>query len=54
LRALLPPDLPLLYVGRADAATPAEGSLVEHSIEQARIITQALQGQVQPSLNSVA
>lgn len=49
LRALLPADMPLLYAGRAESATPAEGSLVEHAIEQARIIAQALQGQLQPA-----
>ncbi|WP_029214928.1 2-oxoglutarate dehydrogenase E1 component [Kallotenue papyrolyticum] len=42
LRELLPPDLPLYYVGRPESATPAEGSLAEHLIEQARIIRQAL------------
>ena len=49
LRALLPADMPLLYAGRAESATPAEGSLVEHAIEQARIIAQALQSQLQPA-----
>jgi 2-oxoglutarate dehydrogenase E1 component len=48
LRDLLPPDLPLRYVGRAESATPAEGSLVEHSVEQARIIADALQGHAEP------
>ncbi|KPV47724.1 hypothetical protein SE17_41915, partial [Kouleothrix aurantiaca] len=54
LRALLPADMPLLYAGRAESATPAEGSLVEHAIEQARIIAQALQGQLQPAAGSLA
>ncbi|MFN8505168.1 2-oxoglutarate dehydrogenase E1 component [Kouleothrix sp.] len=53
LRALLPPDLPLLYVGRGESATPAEGSLVEHTLEQARIIALALQGQLQPAVGSL-
>jgi len=48
LRELLPPDMPLGYVGRAESATPAEGSLVEHSVEQEHIIAEALQGSVQP------
>lgn len=52
LRTLLPPELPLLYAGRDEAATPAEGSLAEHAIEQARIIALALHGQLQPSIGS--
>ncbi len=42
LRELLPPDMPLHYVGRPDSATPAEGSLAEHAGTQALIIKQAL------------
>jgi 2-oxoglutarate dehydrogenase E1 component len=48
LRELLPPDMPLRYAGRPESATPAEGSLVEHSVEQARIIADALQGHAEP------
>jgi 2-oxoglutarate dehydrogenase E1 component len=47
LRELLGPDLPLSYVGRAASASPAEGSLSLHSIEQARIIASALHGSVE-------
>jgi 2-oxoglutarate dehydrogenase E1 component len=42
LRPLLPKDVTLEYVGRADSATPAEGSLTEHTAEQARIVKEAL------------
>lgn len=42
LRELLPPDLPLYYVGRNESATTAEGSLPEHAAEQAYIVKQAL------------
>jgi 2-oxoglutarate dehydrogenase E1 component len=47
LRELLPPDMPIHYVGREESATPAEGSLTEHAAEQAHIIAAALQGNVQ-------
>jgi 2-oxoglutarate dehydrogenase E1 component len=50
LRELLDPAIPLAYVGRAASASPAEGSLVQHTLEQARIIAEALQGSVQPSV----
>jgi 2-oxoglutarate dehydrogenase E1 component len=42
LRALLPNGLPLIYVGRPESATPSEGSLAEHTAEQALIVKEAL------------
>ncbi|EFO79224.1 alpha-ketoglutarate decarboxylase [Oscillochloris trichoides DG-6] len=44
LRALLPADMPLHYVGRGESASPAEGLHSQHSIEQNRIIRTAVQG----------
>lgn len=41
LRELLPASVALRYIGRAESATPAEGSLAEHAFEQARIVKQA-------------
>ncbi|HEX9371824.1 MAG TPA: 2-oxoglutarate dehydrogenase E1 component [Roseiflexaceae bacterium] len=49
LRAIVDPAIPILYVGRPESASPAEGSLARHTIEQNRIIATALQGSVQPS-----
>jgi len=43
LRDLLDPAIPITYVGRPDSASPAEGSLSLHSVEQARILAEALQ-----------
>ena len=40
LRDLLP-GLPLRYIGRPEAASPAEGSPILHSLEQKRIVTEA-------------
>lgn len=42
LRELIGPDLTLSYVGRPASASPAEGSLALHMIEQQRLITEAL------------
>jgi len=42
LREILEPTIPILYVGRPDSASPAEGSLSLHSVEQARILAEAL------------
>jgi 2-oxoglutarate dehydrogenase E1 component len=47
LRALLDPALELSYSGRAPSASPAEGSLALHTVEQARIIQEALHGHLQ-------
>jgi 2-oxoglutarate dehydrogenase E1 component len=44
LRELIDPSLPLRYVGRAESASPAEGSHSTHVAEQARIIREACQG----------
>jgi 2-oxoglutarate dehydrogenase E1 component len=42
LRELLDPALPIVYIGRAESASPAEGSLAQHTVEQARIVAAAL------------
>jgi 2-oxoglutarate dehydrogenase E1 component len=49
LREIVDPAIPIMYAGRAESASPAEGSLVLHTIEQTRIITAALQGNQQPA-----
>ncbi|MFL5801971.1 MAG: 2-oxoglutarate dehydrogenase E1 component [Roseiflexaceae bacterium] len=50
LRELLDPAIPIVYVGRSASASPAEGSLVQHTVEQARIIAEAMQGSARPSV----
>ena len=47
LSELLADDLTLQYVGRAESASTAEGSLALHTLEQNRILTAALQGSTQ-------
>ena len=42
IRALLPPGIELTYVGRAKAASPSEGSLRRHNVEQGRLLSAAL------------
>ena len=42
LREIVDPALPIAYVGRPDSASPAEGALSLHTVEQARIIAEAL------------
>jgi 2-oxoglutarate dehydrogenase E1 component len=42
LRAVLPPGLPLRYVGRPDRASPAEGYPSAHALEQKRLVDEAL------------
>lgn len=42
LKALLPPEVPFVYVGRAESASPAEGSQSDHAEEQQRIIQHAV------------
>jgi 2-oxoglutarate dehydrogenase E1 component len=49
LREIVDPAIPIVYVGRPDSASPAEGSLSLHSVEQARILAEALQGSAQPA-----
>ena len=44
LRALLGNSLEISYVGRPVSASPSEGSLALHTVEQARIIQEALHG----------
>lgn len=46
LKALLPVDLPFVYVGRAESASPAEGSQSDHAEEQQRIIHHAVLQQI--------
>jgi 2-oxoglutarate dehydrogenase E1 component len=48
LQALTAPDVTFSYVGREASASPAEGSLALHTIEQQRIISEALRGAAQP------
>jgi 2-oxoglutarate dehydrogenase E1 component len=48
LRELVAPSIEISYAGRPESASPAEGSLAQHTVEQARIIATALQGSVQP------
>jgi 2-oxoglutarate dehydrogenase E1 component len=54
LRPLIPADVPLAYAGRAPSSTPAEGSLAEHTVEQTRIIREALAGEIKEELVPVA
>lgn len=42
--AALERQIPVGYVGRPERASPAEGSLERHALEQARIIQTALGG----------
>jgi 2-oxoglutarate dehydrogenase E1 component len=49
LRELIADDVELAYVGRDASASPSEGSLVLHTIEQKRIVDQALHGEIQPA-----
>ena len=42
LRELLDPDIELIYAGREESASTAEGSLSRHLAEQERIINAAL------------
>jgi len=42
LREIVDPAVPILYVGRPESASPAEGSLLLHTAEQARILGEAL------------
>jgi 2-oxoglutarate dehydrogenase E1 component len=46
LRELLSNDLPLIYVGRSESASPSEGLYSEHTVEQARIVRTALHGEL--------
>jgi 2-oxoglutarate dehydrogenase E1 component len=50
LRELLDGALPIVYVGRPESASPAEGSLAQHAVEQARIIGEALHGNVEAAV----
>jgi 2-oxoglutarate dehydrogenase E1 component len=50
IRGLLPASVELRYIGRAESASPAEGSLGRHTVEQNRILAAALQGAPKPKL----
>ncbi|MBK9713025.1 MAG: 2-oxoglutarate dehydrogenase E1 component [Kouleothrix sp.] len=52
LREIVDPSIPIIYVGRPESASPAEGSLARHTIEQHRIIAAALQRSNQKSVVS--
>jgi 2-oxoglutarate dehydrogenase E1 component len=54
LGALLPRGVELRYVGRAEAASPAEGSATRHAVEQNRIVSTALQAAPKPQRNKVS
>jgi 2-oxoglutarate dehydrogenase E1 component len=41
LQELLPTGVALRYIGRPEAASPAEGSLIQHRAQQARIVGEA-------------
>jgi len=47
LQPLLPRGVELLYIGRPEFASPAEGSLRQHTAEQARILQAAVAGAVE-------
>jgi 2-oxoglutarate dehydrogenase E1 component len=49
LRAQLDSALELHYIGRPPSASPSEGSLALHTLEQARIIQEALHSALQPA-----
>ncbi|MEY3989460.1 MAG: hypothetical protein RI985_541 [Chloroflexota bacterium] len=42
IKSLLPADMLFVYVGRAESASPAEGSQSDHAEEQQRIIQHAV------------
>ncbi|NNJ13188.1 2-oxoglutarate dehydrogenase E1 component [Chloroflexales bacterium ZM16-3] len=44
LREVVSPAIPIRYVGRGESASPAEGLHSQHTLEQNRIIRQAMQG----------
>jgi 2-oxoglutarate dehydrogenase E1 component len=54
LGALLPRGVEMRYVGRAEAASPAEGSATRHAVEQNRIVSTALQAAPKPQRNKVS
>jgi 2-oxoglutarate dehydrogenase E1 component len=50
LRGVIDSSIPLRYVGRAESASPAEGSHSAHVAEQARILRDACQGAPVPAV----
>jgi 2-oxoglutarate dehydrogenase E1 component len=50
LRELVNGSIEIRYVGRRESASPAEGLYALHTIEQARILAEAMHGIVQPSV----
>ena len=51
VREILPPGVPLTYVGRPKSASPSEGSSRRHAVEQNRILSAALNEVPKPALN---
>ena len=51
VREILPPGIPLTYVGRPKSASPSEGSSRRHAVEQNRILSAALSEVPKPALN---
>lgn len=50
LRAMLPAETPLRYIGRPDRASTAEGLADVHAWEQSRIVDAALADLRQPAI----
>lgn len=51
LRELVDPTIEISYIGRPEAASPAEGSLALHTVMQSRIIEEALRGSVPTAIS---
>ena len=51
VREILPPGVPLTYVGRPKSASPSEGSSRRHAVEQSRILFDALSEVPKPVRN---
>ncbi len=51
IRDILPPGVPLSYVGRPKSASPSEGSSRRHTVEQNRLLSAALSEVVPPVQN---
>ena len=52
VRPLLKPEVPLIYVGRPERPSPAEGTSALHKVEQARVIREALAEKTEPTATS--
>ena len=53
LRAIMPSDATLLYIGRAASASPATGSYAIHDLEQKKLIADSLAVEVRESSTAV-